>query len=328
MSSEAKVEVVRIGEIEPHGNADSLGVVMVHGGYPVCVRLTDWSPGMLAAYLPVDSVVDTSRPEFAFLDKPRIRAKRLRGVFSMGLLVVAPEGAREGDDVTEALGVTHWTPEEEPQRGVKNAGDDDPGPSGWAFPLYTDIEPIRRHRNVLRVGEDVVVTEKIHGANARFAHDGERLWVGSRTRIKRHDDGNTWWRVAKELDLYTHLQQLPRHVFFGEVFGKIQDLDYGINGVSLRIFDVFDGNRGVYLNHDNGRAIAAAVGLPWVPILYRGPWDPARVNEWAEGASVLASGGHVRAGFVVKPTTERVEHMGRVILKMHGEGYLTRKERK
>jgi len=326
MSSEAAVSVIRISEIEKHGNADSLGVVMVHGGYPVCIRLGDWKPGDLAAYIPVDSVVDKSRPEFSFLEKPRIRAKRLRGVFSMGLLVPAPDGAQEGDDVTEALGVTHWDPEAERVHGAKNAGEDEPGPVGWLFPAYTDIEPLRRHKNVLKPGEPVVVTEKIHGANARFAHDGERLWVGSRGRIKRHDDANTWWRMAEALDLYVRLQPFRRLVFFGEVFGKVQDLHYGVNGVDLRIFDVFDGDRGKYLDHDDARGVAAQCDLPWVPTLYRGPWDINRIAEWAEGTSTLAD--HVREGFVVKPEKERVEHMGRVILKMHGEGYLTRKERK
>lgn len=323
MSSEAAVSVIRINEIEKHQNADSLGVVMVHGGYPVCVRLGDWAPGDLAAYVPVDSVVDKSRPEFSFLEKPRIRAKRLRGVFSMGLLVPAPAGAQEGDDVTEAMGVTHWDPEAERGSGVKNAGEDEPGPVGWLFPTYTDIEPLRRHRNVLTPGEEVVVTEKIHGANARFAHDGERLWVGSRSRIKRHDDANTWWQIAEALDLCTRLQAFCRLVFFGEVFGKVQDLHYGVNGVDLRIFDVFDGEAGRYLDHDAAREAAAQCGLLWVPTLYRGPWAPERVSEWAEGPSTIAD--HVREGFVVKPTRERVAHMGRVILKMHGEGYLTRK---
>lgn len=324
MSSEAMVEVVRLGAIDKHPNADTLGITMVHGGYPVIVRMADWKPGDLAAYVPVDSVCDTTRPEFAFLEKPRVRAKRLRGIFSMGLLVPAHVGAQEGDDVTEVLGVKHWDPDVNVP-GAKNAGQDETGPVGWLFPTYTDIEPLRRHKHVLQVGEEVVVHEKLHGMNSRASHDGERLWVGSHNRIKRHDDANTWWQVAEQLRLEERLRDFPKRVFFGEVFGKVQDLHYGVNGVDLRIFDVLDGNTGRYLDHDDAVAVASAAGLPWVPLLYHGPWDPERVAEWAEGPSTLA--GHVREGFVVKPVRERYEHMGRVILKMHGEGYLTRKEK-
>lgn len=36
---------------------------------------------------------------------------------------------------------------------------------------------------------------------------------------------------------------------------------------------------------------------------------------------------HVREGMVVKPVHERFDdRIGRVVLKLHGEGYLTRKE--
>lgn len=321
MSSEARVQVIKIDEIEKHGNADSLGIVTVHGGYPVCVRLSDWRPGMLAAYIPVDSVVDLTRPEFNFLDKGRIKAKRLRGVFSMGLLIPAPDGSQEGDDVTDLLGVQHWDPELNNPGG--NSGEDEAAPKGWLFPTYTDIEPFRRHKHELNLGESVIVTEKIHGANARFAWDGERLWVGSRTRIKRQHEDNMWWRIAERMKIAEAISAYPYHVFFGEVFGQVQDLRYGVEGATFRVFDVFNGNTGRYLNSSDAREAANDCGLPWVPVLYEGPWDPERVNEWAEGQSKLAE--HVREGFVVKPIVERVSHMGRVILKMHGEGYLTRK---
>jgi hypothetical protein len=61
-----RVEVVRIGTIEKHPNADSLGVVRVYG-YFCCVRLADWRPGDLAAYVVPDSLVPVDHPEFRFL---------------------------------------------------------------------------------------------------------------------------------------------------------------------------------------------------------------------------------------------------------------------
>ena len=65
--------------------------------------------------------------------------------------------------------------------------------------------------------------------------------------------------------------------------------------------------------------------IPAVPELYRGPWSPD-LARLAEGATVLGNGAHVREGWVVRPVRERVHpDLGRVILKRHGEGYLTRK---
>ena len=100
-----KCEVVRVF-LEKHPNADQLSVVKVHG-YEYAVRTQDWKDGDLAVCIPSNSVVpDTKLFEF-LLGHRRIRVKNLRGRDSLGLLVHAPEGAREGDDYMEALGVKH-----------------------------------------------------------------------------------------------------------------------------------------------------------------------------------------------------------------------------
>lgn len=324
MSSESNVEVVRLGALEKHPNADTLSVTMVHGGYPCIVRTEEWREGDLAVYVPVDSVVPDV-PAFAFLrGHNRIRAQRLRGIFSMGLLVKPEPGMVKGENVGERLGITKW---EAPEPGLPGTPrgpglEAEAPPKGYVIPCYTDIEGLRRHRGALAPGEEVVITEKIHGANARYMHDGERLWVGSRTELKRESDGNMWWRVARELNLAEKLAYAPMRVVYGELYGQVQDLKYGVSGFAFRAFDVFSVEAGRYLDHDEAFYVAHSLGIEWVPQIYRGPWDSALVSH-AEGPSTLAP--HVREGIVIKPVRERHEHMGRVILKQHGEGYLTRK---
>ncbi|MSR62719.1 MAG: hypothetical protein EXS08_09790 [Planctomycetes bacterium] len=53
--------------LEPHPKADTLSIVRVFAGYTVCVRTADWRGRELGAYVPPDSLVDTTRPEFTFL---------------------------------------------------------------------------------------------------------------------------------------------------------------------------------------------------------------------------------------------------------------------
>src|SRR4051812_4222851 len=123
VKSTHKVEVVPV-RLEKHPNADRLSVVRVFG-YQVCTPTAEWldrpaidaEGARLGAYVPPDSLVPVSRPEFAFLaDKARqdgmarIKAQKLRGVVSFGLLVAAPAGARVGDDVAGLLGVEHYEP--------------------------------------------------------------------------------------------------------------------------------------------------------------------------------------------------------------------------
>lgn len=317
--SEFHVNVVRVGPVTKHPNADALACTMVHD-YPVITKLGEYAEGDLAVYVPVDSVVpDTA--EWVWLDgRRRIKAKRLRGVFSMGLLTRAPEGASEGDDVAARLGITRYEPDE---AGVGEEDETDPG---W-IPTYTDLEGLRRWKTALVEGEDVVITEKIHGANARLVHDGERLWVGSRTRIKRRPPPKTpWWNAVESMGLEAKLALMPGVIIYGEVFGQVQDLKYGIaSGSVFRAFDAMDSKTRKYLDYDNFVGVTEALAIPRVPCLYRGAWSPS-LRELAEGASLVPGAANVREGFVAKPAIERHDpHNGRVIVKLHGEGYLTRK---
>ncbi len=321
--SEFSVRVVRIGAIEKHPSADSLSITEVDG-CPVLFRTTDFSAGDLAVYVPVDAVVAAGDPRFAFLDgKNRVRAKRLRGVFSMGLLVSA-EGLGEGEDVAERWGIKKW---EEPEESVtwSGVGLDCRPPPGPPIPVY-DVESLRKYGDLLIPGEEVVVTEKVHGCNARFYfHDGE-LYAGSRNRWKKHEGGSVWWKVADEMGLAVALSALPGYVFYGEVYGRVQDLQYGTkpNEHRLAIFDVYLAASGRFLDADNARVACAAVGLPMVKELYRGPYDRALAASLAEGETTMG-GDHIREGVVVRPVHERVHpRHGRVVLKLVSEAYLTR----
>jgi hypothetical protein len=68
-----EVRVHRINEIEKHPNADRLGLVRIDG-FTAIVRLGDFKPGDLAAYIEPDYVVPDLE-QFTFLKgKLRIRS--------------------------------------------------------------------------------------------------------------------------------------------------------------------------------------------------------------------------------------------------------------
>lgn len=304
-----KVEVVPVA-LRPHPNADALSIVQVYG-YTVCVRTADWLGRDRGAYIPPDSIVDSARPEFAFLaGHERIRVKKLRGVVSMGLLMHTD--ADLGADVMEALGVRHYEPPEVGQTGGEAA----PAPSIYA-PCY-DVESARRYAHIFQDGEPVIVTEKIHGANGRWVFDGDKFHAGSRTEWKR--EGPAWW---KALDVCPWLREWlvahPGLVVYGEVFGQVQDLKYGRNGIDVAIFDILEGSRWL----DAGEARTVGAGLHWVPVLAETEWKWPDIAQHAEGESRLAP--HVREGCVVKPLVERTcLEIGRVQAKIVGNGYLER----
>jgi len=365
--TEFHVDVVRIGRVEKHPNADSLSITRVHGdgGYPVIFRTGDYHEGDLAVYVPIDSVVPVEDMRWAFLaGHTRIKAKRLRGIFSMGLLTHADPSWEEGRDVGEELGIVKHEPAVRVSAGRPGGqagrGADAEDAAGLAAQVGVyDLEGLRRYPNLLREGEVVAITEKIHGSNARFMHDGVRLWVGSRTRWLRESwdpmggvrpwwsrawqwvrarfglpidvvqNESVWWQVARRLNLAERLAAFPGHVFFGEVYGEgIQDLTYGVpasEGARLAIFDIQDTKTREFLAHDRVRSICVRLGLDAVPTLYVGLWRPD-LAVLAEGKSTMPGTSHVREGIVVRPFDERVDlKFGRVILKLAGEGYLLRK---
>lgn len=320
--TEFRVEVVRLGALEKHPGADTLSIAMVHGGYPSIVRTADFKEGDLAVYVPIDALVPLDDPRFAFLaPKRRIRAARLRGIFSMGLLVKPDPDMVEGQDVRERMRIEKWEP---PIETLSTGGDTERDPG--VMPVYTDIEGLRRWRDVIREGEEVVLSEKIHGANARFVHDGERLWIGSRTQIRKVEGDSIWSIAAREYNLADVLARVPHIAIYGEVYGQVQDLRYGIErGVKIALFDAFDCKTHRYLDFDDFCALADSLGLPRVPVFYRGGWREELIHH-CNGRTTMAGADHCREGFVVRPTRERFHlNLGRVVLKMVGEDYHLRK---
>lgn len=315
-----KVEVVPV-VLKPHPNADSLSIVEIYG-WTVCARTEDWVGKDRGAYIPPDSLVDTTRPEFAWLATPgrtqeRIKVKKLRGVVSMGLLI--PTDAPIGSDVMEQLGVKHYEPPMKGEPGTPKGPSLEAGPGPSAYAPSYDVENARRYGKVVFTeGEPVIVTEKIHGANGRWLFDGEKLHCGSRSEWKREGVGFPWTALEACPWLRDWLMAHPNLVVYGEVFGQVQDLKYD-RKLDVAVFDILHGS--TWLNADEARILGA--GLQWVPELARTIWSWPAIAEYAEGKSMLAD--HVREGCVIKPLVERTcLEIGRVQAKIVGNGYLER----
>jgi RNA ligase (TIGR02306 family) len=207
------------------------------------------------------------------------------------------------------------------------------------FFAYTDIENMRSYPTVLREGEEVVATEKIHGTNCRIGfvrevEQGQEQLVrlaGSRTLRRRAPPPeqwrhNTYWS-PHESDGVTRLfaalyaAGVEGCTLYGEVFGKgIQSYTYGAHGPQFRAFDLAINGR--YVDYDRYKAYCEQYGIPMAPLCYRGPFSLAAIKALSDGPS-LVGGAHGREGVVVRPTVERDDPVvGRVILKYVGDGYL------
>jgi RNA ligase (TIGR02306 family) len=357
------VEVCRVDAVEKHANADRMYICTVKG-WRVCAGRDpqtgrcQFEPGDACIYIPPDAVLP---PELSdrlgctkYLsplaknadgDRPpggRVRVARLRGEPSYGLIMPVDDPSLPiGTDVAGLLGITKW----EPPAPIIDGEADRSHP---AFHGYTDIEHYRNFPELIRDGEEVVMSEKLHGKNCRLGlvrtEVGWTVMAGSHNQRRKEYDKkgrrSQFWEV-----LSPAVEELLRHVvssasvgvvLFGELFGAgIQDMWYGLeNGrFAFRAFDLaVDGK---YLDFDVKTALFDRFGVERVPILYRGPFSRAAVEEHVGGPTTLCPPDKAgkfkgREGIVITPVHERsaataTTFFDRVILKAISFDYLERK---
>lgn len=357
--SDWQPQVVRIEKVEHHRDADSLDVTTVLGDYPVIVKRGEYKVGDVAGYIPIDSIVpDTEQfhflcpklyekqpdgtqiqigPKFPVGSVPEkyriIKAKKIRGTYSQGMLVPVPIPSEwlhpqemVGASIVEHLQLKKWEePEEENVPNVKKGKgiNAEKSPQGWAIPHY-DIDGVRKYIDALLPDEQIVLTEKIHGSNAAFSHDGTRLWSKSRNYYKKMDPDDMWWDIAIRYDLENKLAKIPGLVIFGEIYGQVKGFKYDCTTeIRIRFFDVWDTKTMRYLDYDDRVKVLTDAGLDTVPELYRGVWQGKEVMyPFAEGLTTLG-GKHIREGWVLNTLRERYEPRldSRMQVKLVGEGY-------
>jgi len=211
----------------------------------------------------------------------------------------------------------------EPPEPMTTSGEDERGAPGW-YPTY-DLESFRRYSHVFVPGEEVYVSEKLHGCSARYMFTEDRMWCASRTRWKKETEFSVWWRALRKAPwIEEWCRSNQGFVLYGEVFGQVQDLKYnaGKNDVFFRAFDILLPGC-IWMNardflmelHPDHR----------VPSIDRGEtlFNHAAIEAMANGKSMLAD--HVREGIVIKPMRERIDsELGRVALKLVSDEYLER----
>lgn len=292
-----------------------------------------------------DTIVTKTRalgPKFPVGSVPEknriIKAKKIRGIYSQGMLIALDTIPayhpvflwKAGDPIVSPLELKKWEEEEEENLpGIKKRhANQEKAPQGWHIPKY-DIDSVRKVVGYLQDGEEIVLTEKIHGSNAGFSHDGARLWVKSRNLYLKKDEEDMWWDIAIRYGLEEKLAKHPGLVFFGEVYGQVKKFRYDTViedkrlMTKIRFFDVLDTKTMRYLDYDDRVKIITDLGLETVPELYRGPWlGKEQMYPFAEGLTTLG-GKHIREGWVLNTLKERYEPRldSRMQVKLVGEGY-------
>lgn len=340
--SEFNVEVIKIEKIIPHENADKLEIVKVDE-YPVIVRKGEFKPGDTGIYIPIDSMIKTTREEFSFLKSEkryieRIKAKKLRGIFSMGLIIPNKHNWELGKNVQKELEIDKWEPTISTHLGGQQDID-------YGIFSYYDLEGLRKYPDIIPIGTEVVLTEKIHGTNFSILYSTKhnKIIVKSHKIYKKEVNDCLWWRTIKKYKLDEAVKEFPDIGFQGEIYGWVQKLRYGTSWGErkLRLFDAINVKDKRYFsfrtfqsyveelnNYLVNRYKKMETTIQHVPIIKIMPYPGFdEIKQFGEGKTLLISESgnakHIREGFVIQPMNEMWNpKVGRVKLKYPGEGYL------
>ena len=376
--SQFGVFIKKIRAIEPHQNADALEFAVIDG-FRSIVKKGQFRAGDLVAYIPEGAVVpqwllkrlnlwDAAKNmgKLAGPEGNRVKAIKLRGELSQGIcyeviengagtgqIIIGDEpgcfvNVQEGQDVADLLGIVKY----DPPIPVALAGE--VFNAGLELTISFDVENWKAYPDILKEGEPVVFTEKIHGTCTIVAvlpyKDAHPEAFGSRKNILVFSKGlgakglafknnaananNLYIRSTQKLrakidELLNLDAEGPSEplFFLGETYGpKVQDLTYG-NEIGFRIFACARGYRGQqrYEDWDTVQGhLAKTFEFETVPVVYEGPFSIAAMQEHTRGKTTLGAD-HIREGIVMVPVKERYEEpLGRVCLKSVSDDYLTR----
>lgn len=288
----------KIDEIRPIEGADAIECAVL-GGWTVVVKKNEYQVGDLAVYCEVDSFIPNSIAPF--LTKPgsepreynnvkgeRLRTVRLRGQLSQGLLLPLqsvvnevvyehPYAAlelsngnvacvKEGDDVSELLGIQKWEPPIPACLAGQVAG---PWPS---LVQKTDQERVQNLGSEWATLTTYAyeVTEKLEGSSMTAGMVNGEFVVCSRNLNLRETRENSLWQQARWYRIEDTMREagLDNMVVQGEIIGEgIQGNYYGIKGQDFYVFDILDLSTGKYLLPAHRRELVSKLNLKHVPVL-------------------------------------------------------------
>jgi tRNA-binding EMAP/Myf-like protein len=311
---ERKLASIRkILDITPIEGADKIELVTIDGWKVVVAKDVGHKVGDLVVYCEVDSFLPI-REEFEFLRKTsykkmgdqegfRLKTIKLRGQLSQGLIVpisvLNPPDTNiyvtpfEGLDVTEMLDIVKYEPPIPAELSGKVKG---------MFPSFlrkTDEERVQNlaseydsYRTQNKLGLKFYVTEKLDGSSATFYFKDGVFGVCSRNLELLETEGNTFWKVARELELENKLKDCGFNVCIqGELIGEgIQGNPYKIKGQTVRFFNGFNIDTQENIPFLEFTEMIQKMGLKTVPIVdfdFDLPDSIDNILEYADNPSNL-----------------------------------------
>jgi RNA ligase (TIGR02306 family) len=325
--------IQRIREIRPIEGADAIELAIINSWQVVVAKNVGHQVGNLVVYCEIDSYLPIE-PEFEFLRKSsykkmgdqegfRLKTIKLRGQISQGLILPLKEAVDvmkrrngevyseilvEGNDVTTLLGITKYEPPIPACLAGKIKG---------LFPQFIPKTDEERVQNLtdeysfwINSNNQFYVTEKLDGSSSTFYIKDGVFGVCSRNLDLIETENNSFWKVARILDLENKLKKLNFNICIqGELIGEgIQKNPYKIKGQTVKFFNAFNIDSGEYLDLTQFKNLINDLGLETVPIIDENFSLPEKIEDllnYADSKSILNSNTN-REGIVIRSANKNI----------------------
>ena len=316
--------VAKIDEIKAIEGADNIEQGII-GGWNCIIKKGEYKVGDLVVVATTDAVIPQELSDAMnvtnYLRKGgRVRTVKLRGVYSECLIIpfiyaekVTHPKAKwvEGTDMMDVLKIYKYEPptvQVQLSSGRKIKYHQNPN-----FGVYYKFPNIKNVKGMFDEEDEVQITRKLHGTNARYGIVKKRKlsiwdkvrkffgiadqWIeyeyvyGSHNVEKGSDsqgfyDTDVWRTVADKYDIKNRLWGYVKRldpktigsgvVLYGEIYGPgIQkNYDYGLATNDIRFAGFDFVEDGKYLDTwSTAHVIVDRLNLPHVPELYNGQWN-------------------------------------------------------
>jgi RNA ligase (TIGR02306 family) len=313
----ALVTIQRVKAITAIPGSDFLEAAHIMG-WTCVVKKGEFREGDLGVYFEVDSFLPID-PRYEFLRassyrenedegqsrRPgfRIRTAKMRGQLSQGLFLPLPlfpelEGAEEGGDVTERLGVKKWYIPETAGAGGTIIGDRPPGiPASDEVRIQSALELL----DTLR-GKPYYITTKMDGTSGIVYFIDGKTGCCSRNKEIKDEAEALYWTPVYRYGLKEKLREYGKNIVLtGELCGPgIQKNRLRLSALDWYVFDVMDWDSGTYLPLDRALELCASLGVPAVPLEERGDRFDYTLEALLEKARGKYPSGLDKEGIVVR----------------------------
>lgn len=301
--------------------------------YQVVIKWDDFAVDDYCVYIPIDTVCDTTKPYFSFLDKcnGRVKTIKLGGEYSQGLAmplsdfkghVVLPDPYSMSEeelnecDLGLLLGVQKYE-KDIPVASLKlKDGKNTSGSTFPGFPIHyipiTDESSLKSNGKVLKemIGKELTITTKMDGSSMTLIWDNEIFILASRRiqLLSYHGDEldfeyeSPMVDYAKRLGLRDKFRG-QRIIIQGEFCGpKINGNKLKLNVFHWYIFTIYLLDEERYYGYHELREFTNLHGMEPVPLLYEITCsDEHDIKYFQVVADSVKYGNNEGEGIVVRP---------------------------